>query len=102
MREYSFRHWAGLFSDYYYPRWKMYLDELIKTAKLKKHIDAFSIEKKMLEEVEKPFTRSTNYFTTEPIGNSNFNFFTNYFLKNNLIFRRHGGSCKRNLQRMEK
>lgn len=30
LHEYSHREWAGLLSDYYYPRWKMFVDNLLK------------------------------------------------------------------------
>lgn len=62
LRDYSHREWAGLLHDFYYPRWKMWFEELQNRldGKEARNIDWFA--------VEEPWTHLQNEYPTEAQG----------------------------------
>ena len=67
IRDYSRRHWSGMISDFYLPRWELfagYLDGLMsKNAKFDQ-----AVSKKALVEFEDAWCRKKNTFPAEPTG----------------------------------
>ena len=39
INDYARKSWAGLYIDYYYPRWKLFIDEVVEAVKAQKEID---------------------------------------------------------------
>jgi alpha-N-acetylglucosaminidase len=65
LHEYANREWAGLVSDYYAPRWKLYFDSLEKALSAgaqPKPIDWFAFGD--------AWNRSTKHYSAEPIGDT--------------------------------
>jgi alpha-N-acetylglucosaminidase len=65
LHEYANRDWAGLVSDYYAPRWKLYFDSLeqaLNTGAPPKPIDWFAFGD--------AWNRSTKHYSTEPVGDT--------------------------------
>jgi alpha-N-acetylglucosaminidase len=65
LHEYANRDWAGLVSDYYATRWKLYfasLEEALSTGKQPKSIDWFAFGD--------TWNRSTKHYSTEPVGDT--------------------------------
>jgi alpha-N-acetylglucosaminidase len=65
LHEYANRDWAGLVSDYYAPRWKLYFDSLeqaLNTGAQPKPIDWFAFGD--------TWNRSTKHYSTEPVGDT--------------------------------
>jgi alpha-N-acetylglucosaminidase len=65
LHEYANRDWAGLVSDYYAPRWKLYFDSLEETLNSgaqPKPIDWFAFGD--------AWNRSTKHYPTEPVGDT--------------------------------
>ena len=65
LHEYANRDWAGLVSDYYAPRWKLYFDSLeetLNTGAQPKPTDWFAFGD--------AWNRSTKHYSTEPIGDT--------------------------------
>ena len=64
LRDYSHREWSGMLKDFYYPRWKMYLDMLSNYISGKgdlMKIDFYKWEEK--------WTRKRNHYPITPSGN---------------------------------
>src|SRR5262249_45657979 len=65
LHEYGNRDWAGLTSDYYMPRWKMYFDSLsesLKTSEAPKSIDWYAFGDR--------WNHSQQKYTSNPQGDS--------------------------------
>ena len=65
LHEYANRDWAGLVSDYYAPRWKLYFDSLeqaLNTGAPPKPIDWFAFGD--------AWNRSTKHYSSEPVGDT--------------------------------
>ncbi len=63
LNDYTHREWSGLLSTLYYNRWKLFVDDLLNQLKGEKptDIDYFKLEE--------DWSKQTNRFSTEPIGN---------------------------------
>ncbi|AQT68746.1 putative Fe-S protein [Anaerohalosphaera lusitana] len=65
LHEYAHREWAGLISDFYKPRWQMFINELAS------QLDGNQAETiNYYAEFEKPWTEETKSFPTTPAENS--------------------------------
>lgn len=64
LHEYAHREWAGLLSDFYKPRWEMFFEYLNQKnqGSQKMEPDYYEFESK--------WTKSTNKFSTTPVGHS--------------------------------
>lgn len=62
LRDYAHKEWNGLLKDFYYTRWKLYLDYLSQ------QLDGQNPEKIDFYSVEEPWTKLTNPYTAFPEG----------------------------------
>lgn len=67
IHDYAYRHWAGLVSGFYAPRWQRLIDSVTKTAE---HGEKFNPETfgKSIREWEWQWTFGKEKYTTEPYG----------------------------------
>ncbi|XP_055956455.1 alpha-N-acetylglucosaminidase isoform X1 [Patella vulgata] len=68
--DYASKQWAGLFMDYYKPRWQLFIDTLINCVKTGETFNSKTFESDVLTKVEKPFTFSTKMYPRTPTGDS--------------------------------
>lgn len=62
LRDYAHKEWNGILKDFYYMRWKLYFDYLSL------QLDGQNPQKIDFYAVEEPWTKATNLYTTEPVG----------------------------------
>ncbi|XP_076439887.1 alpha-N-acetylglucosaminidase-like isoform X2 [Babylonia areolata] len=68
--DYASKQWAGLFKDYYVPRWKFFADWMVQAIKNNMSFDAGKFNQQILQQVELPFTLALDLPPTEPSGDS--------------------------------
>lgn len=69
--DYAVKQWAGMMSDYCWPRWKIFLDQL--SAALRKKNVKYSDKKckeKIFKQVEQPFGVDNKEYIAEAIGDA--------------------------------
>ncbi|NIM14896.1 MAG: alpha-N-acetylglucosaminidase [Candidatus Aminicenantes bacterium] len=69
LRDYASKQWSGLLSDFYLPRWKLFLDRLAESLKDNKRLD----KKKFfndLKEMELRWIQQTDNYPSQPNGNT--------------------------------
>ena len=59
LRDYAHREWSGILKDFYYNRWKMYLDNTSK------ELQGIPVENIDFYAVEEPWTKQTNVYNSE-------------------------------------
>ncbi|XP_075223790.1 N-acetyl-alpha-glucosaminidase [Lycorma delicatula] len=60
IKDYANKQWAGLIHHYYYPRWELFFNYMKKTLISGIHFNQTVIAKDIFEQVEQPFTYSTD------------------------------------------
>ncbi|XP_029641945.1 alpha-N-acetylglucosaminidase isoform X2 [Octopus sinensis] len=68
--DYASKQWSGLLKDYYYPRWKLFVDMLKADLTNTTSFSQAKYDQQVLETVEKPFTFDHSTYPTEPQGDS--------------------------------
>ncbi|XP_076439884.1 alpha-N-acetylglucosaminidase-like isoform X1 [Babylonia areolata] len=68
--DYASKQWAGLFKDYYVPRWTLFADYLVQVINNKTKFNAGKFNQQVLQKVEIPFTFVQDLPPTEPSGDS--------------------------------
>ncbi|XP_055383787.1 alpha-N-acetylglucosaminidase [Condylostylus longicornis] len=68
--DYAGKQWSGIAKDYFLPRWKLFFSELKKAIKRGKNFSEGRFKKKVLREVEHPFTVSKKIYSTTAQGNT--------------------------------
>ncbi|XP_052826472.1 alpha-N-acetylglucosaminidase isoform X2 [Octopus bimaculoides] len=68
--DYASKQWSGLLKNYYYPRWKLFVDMLKADLTNTTSFSQAKYDQQVLETVEKPFTFDRSTFPTEPQGDS--------------------------------
>ncbi|XP_031845745.1 N-acetyl-alpha-glucosaminidase [Nomia melanderi] len=68
IRDYANKQWSGVVADYFKPRWMIFLDEMDAVLTKDAKLNVTSINEKIFEEVEKPFTFSRKLYPTEAKG----------------------------------
>ena len=68
IRDYANKQWSGVVSDYFKPRWAVFLNELDVSLTKGTRLDVTKINEQMFQEIEKPFTLSTKAYPTNPTG----------------------------------
>lgn len=58
LRDYAYKEWSGLMSDYYYPRWQYFFDYILQNEQLPVGFDYYDMESKWVE--------GTNPYPTHP------------------------------------
>ncbi|KAG0217822.1 hypothetical protein BGX31_000109 [Mortierella sp. GBA43] len=48
LADYASKHWAGLVQDFYYPRWKIFVDHLVNAVNHSKELDSMALKKELL------------------------------------------------------
>ena len=69
INDYARKSWAGLYIDYYYPRWKMFIDQVIEaiTAGIEFDIDKFRTD---ALNFGREWQNKTNRYSSDPIGDT--------------------------------
>lgn len=62
LRDYAHKEWNGILKDFYYMRWQLYFDYLSQ------QMDGQNPQKIDFYAIEEPWTKATNLYTTEPVG----------------------------------
>ena len=62
LRDYAHKEWNGILKDFYYMRWKTYFEHLSQL------MDGQNPQKIDFYAIEEPWTKATNPYTTEPVG----------------------------------
>ncbi|ESO88081.1 hypothetical protein LOTGIDRAFT_175910 [Lottia gigantea] len=68
--DYASKQWAGLFADFYQPRWQLFIDTLMNCVQTGKSFNGQAFNADVLEKVEKPFTFSNKVYSGNPVGDS--------------------------------
>lgn len=68
--DYATKQWHGVASDYYYPRWQLFFEQLQESLSNKIPFNQSTFNSLVLEKVEDPFTRANNVYRTEAAGDS--------------------------------
>jgi alpha-N-acetylglucosaminidase len=68
--DYATKQWSGVVSNFFYPRWKMFLDYANNTLLNGETFDQSYINNQMFTELEQPFTVDQTEFPTEPTGDT--------------------------------
>ncbi|ESO95231.1 hypothetical protein LOTGIDRAFT_144735, partial [Lottia gigantea] len=66
--DYASKQWAGLFADFYQPRWQLFIDTLMNCVQTGKSFNGQAFNADVLEKVEKPFTFSNKVYSGNPVG----------------------------------
>lgn len=69
LHEYAYRLWAGLVSDFHIPRWRTWFNDVIFALKGGMVFDQGAFDKK-IQAWEEAWTRRSNDYPTEPIGDA--------------------------------
>ena len=69
INDYAAKSWAGLYIDYYYPRWKLFIDEVTDAIKSGKEFDIDKFRTDALE-FSKNWQYSNNTYSSDPIGDT--------------------------------
>ena len=70
--DYATKQWNGLVRDYYYPRWKMFLDYLSLVLIDPYHYPNYNqteFENAFMVQIGIPFTQSNKVYSDQPMGN---------------------------------
>jgi len=68
--DYATKQWSGLVSNYYKPRWVLFISHLNDSLATGKPFNKTEFNLDVLNNVEIPFTRSSRIFTRNAPGNS--------------------------------
>ena len=68
IRDYANKQWAGVISDYFKPRWKIFLEALYDSLDKGINFNQTEINQRIFEEVEQPFTLSSKIYPSDPTG----------------------------------
>ncbi len=80
--DYASKQWSGMMSDYYKPRWQLFIDYLNKSLKDKKPFNQNDYNKEVFNKVELKFVNQIQSYTTEPKGCLKFYLGLNFSLTN--------------------
>lgn len=69
IRDYAAKQWSGLVSDYYKPRWNIFLKSLNQSLVGKIPFNLTAVKKKIFKTVEEPFGWAKKTYPTSPKGN---------------------------------
>ncbi|XP_073824700.1 N-acetyl-alpha-glucosaminidase isoform X2 [Musca autumnalis] len=68
--DYATKQWAGVVKDFFYPRWKLFLDYLRYCLFKNQPFNSTLISKEIYNLVEIPFNYQTKKYPTNPLGNA--------------------------------
>lgn len=68
IRDYANKQWSGIVSDYFKPRWAIFLDGLTTSLTKGTSLNITRINERIFKEVEKPFTLSRKNYPTNATG----------------------------------
>ena len=71
INDYAAKSWAGLYIDYYYPRWKLFFDEVINAIKSGKQFDKRKFEVDVLK-FSQNWQNENKTYSCEPEGDAPF------------------------------
>ena len=69
INDYAAKSWAGLYIDYYYPRWKLFIDEVIDAIKSGEEFDIDKFRNDALN-FGKSWQYSNNTYPSDPEGDT--------------------------------
>lgn len=67
INDYAAKSWAGLYIDYYYPRWKLFIDEVVNATETETDFDYDKFKADALN-FGREWQNSTTIYNDEPIG----------------------------------
>ena len=69
INDYARKSWAGLYIDYYYPRWKLFIDEVVAAVKNETEFDNDKFKEAAMN-FSKSWQYQNNTYSSDPIGYS--------------------------------
>lgn len=69
LHDYAQKQWSGMMKDFYYPRWKMLIEQAKASLQTGKEFDKESFNQKVMD-FEVSWTKQNNTYNTKPVGNS--------------------------------
>ncbi|KAH8297970.1 hypothetical protein KR018_003236 [Drosophila ironensis] len=67
--DYACKQWSGLVSDYYRPRWSLFLDDVTVALHAQLPFNGTAFKQKVSQRIELPFSNKTDAYPTQPTGN---------------------------------
>ncbi|KAJ8976546.1 hypothetical protein NQ317_011809 [Molorchus minor] len=67
---YANKQWAGVVSDFFYPRWELFIKRMNDSIQNETSFNQTAVKKEMFTTVEEPFTFDRTVFPTEPTGDT--------------------------------
>lgn len=68
--DYAMKQWAGMISDYCWPRWKFFFDELRKAVHSREVFNETECQRKIFEVVEEPFVNDNKLYRLKAHGDT--------------------------------
>ncbi|EDW11625.1 uncharacterized protein Dmoj_GI17241 [Drosophila mojavensis] len=68
--DYATKQWSGLMSDYFQPRWNMFLEAVIQALKTQTPFNYSEFKQRVENEIELPFSNHTKAYPTSPVGST--------------------------------
>ncbi|SPP86238.1 alpha-N-acetylglucosaminidase [Drosophila guanche] len=68
--DYACKQWSGLVWDYYRPRWALFLDDVALALHSNRSFNSTAFRRRVLLEVELPFSNKSDVYPVEPMGNT--------------------------------
>lgn len=69
--DYANKQWAGVVQDYFLPRWKLFLSEMMQALETNSTLNEGKVRDKIFKSVELPFCTDNKPYPTEPEGDPN-------------------------------
>ena len=68
--DYAYKHWSGLVSDYYKPRWNLFFNKLVESLIFGTAFNKDKFRQEFFEQIGKPFTLEQKTYPTMPEGDT--------------------------------
>lgn len=68
--DYAMKQWAGMVADYCLPRWKIFFEELVSSAKKRKRVNMNKCRRLVFKTIEEPFSTNRKQYPVEPSGDA--------------------------------
>ncbi|XP_054744122.1 alpha-N-acetylglucosaminidase [Anastrepha obliqua] len=68
--DYATKQWSGVVTDYYLPRWALFLQMLQTSLKQNEKFNEEAFKRTVSREIENPFSISSKVYPLEPVGDS--------------------------------
>nr|NP_001260251.1 N-acetyl-alpha-glucosaminidase, isoform B [Drosophila melanogaster]NP_652045.1 N-acetyl-alpha-glucosaminidase, isoform A [Drosophila melanogaster]AAF52672.2 N-acetyl-alpha-glucosaminidase, isoform A [Drosophila melanogaster]AAL13967.1 LP03571p [Drosophila melanogaster]AGB92787.1 N-acetyl-alpha-glucosaminidase, isoform B [Drosophila melanogaster] len=68
--DYACKQWSGLVSDYYRPRWRLFLEDVTVALHAGRPFNGTAFKLKVSHEIELPFSNKDDVYPVTPVGNT--------------------------------